>query len=361
LSSICVENTRVWTANASQTGAYVAEFIANGSVVASTALNLTANTPQTFTFAGDPTTLSAVRLVFNGTPVAAESGPFESCAPPPPTATLSSICVENTRVWTANASQTGAYVAEFIANGSVVASTALNLTANTPQTFTFAGDPTTLSAVRLVFNGTTLATDEGPFEGCAEPPTITLTPVCSDEGLVWRVTTNLPGNYQAQVVSNGTVIETIDLTLTANEQRTFQFNADSATPNIVRIVFQNREVIAQEGPEPCVSGLSASLAPVCARSGIVWTVFTNRSGNYVAQLMDGVTIVESVNLTLTEFVDTEVTFQNDSSSPRLVRLIFQGSTYAEQPGLTTPCTPTSLPPDVEPVMTNFLYLPTVNR
>jgi hypothetical protein len=274
---------------------------------------------------------------------------------------LSSLCVEETRVWTASASQTGAYVAEFIVGGSVVASTSLNLTANTPQTFTYAGDPTLLDGVRLVFNGAAIATDEGPFEGCTEPPALTLTPVCTDEGLVWRIIANQPGNYLAQVISNGAVIETINLTLTANEQQSFRFTADSATPNVVRIVFQNREVIAQEGPEQCVSGLSVSLAPVCARTGVEWTAFTNESGEYVAQLMNGATVIESVNLSLTAFVDTQFTFQNDSSSPRFVRLIFRGSTYVEQDGLTTPCAPTSLPPDAEPVMTNFIYLPTINR
>ncbi|WP_333888734.1 hypothetical protein, partial [Caldilinea sp.] len=93
-----------------------------------------------------------------------------------PTGTLTSVCINGARIWTATVSQSGAYVAEFIQNGNVVASQPLTLAANTPQTFTYPGDATLLDAVRLVFNGYVVATDNGPFESCT--PSGTLTSVC---------------------------------------------------------------------------------------------------------------------------------------------------------------------------------------
>ncbi|MFN3332071.1 MAG: hypothetical protein ACK47M_06145, partial [Caldilinea sp.] len=362
LSSICVNNTRTWTVNVSQSGAYVVEFLVGGNVQSTTNLSLTANTPQTFTYSGDPTTLSGVRVTFNGNVIASESGPYESCAPPP-TGTLSSLCVDEARVWTVSVDRSGAYVVEFLVGGNVQSTTNLSLVANTPQTFTYSGDPTTLSSVRVTFNGSVVASESGPYESCTDGvrPSVTLTPVCTDEGLIWRVTADQSGSYVAQIVSGGNVIETVNLTLTANTPQTFAFIGDSTTPNSVRIISQNTLVLSVEGPEPCVSGLSAALTRECTRLGVEWTVFTNRSGEYVAQLMLGETVIESINLTLTESVDAQFVFQNDSSSPRYVRLLYQGNEYARLDGLDLPCSPTALPPSAEPQMNNFVFLPTVTR
>jgi hypothetical protein len=64
------------------------------------------------------------------------------------------------------------------------AATNLNLTANTPATFTYSGDPTTLSSVRVTFNGNVVASAKAaPIESCFEPPSVTLTPRCTNEGL----------------------------------------------------------------------------------------------------------------------------------------------------------------------------------
>jgi hypothetical protein len=364
LSSICVNNTRTWTVNVSQSGAYVAQFLVGGNVQSSANLNLTANTPATFTYSGDPTTLSSVRVTFNGAVVASESGPFASCTPPPPTGTLSSICVNNTRTWTVNVSQSGAYVAQFLVGGNVQSSANLNLTANTPATFTYSGDPTTLSSVRVTFNGAVVASESGPFASCTEPPSVTLTPRCTNEGLAWQVTANRTGQYVVQVISNGNVIEQSTLNLTANQPQDVVFTANSYTPNTVRVLYQGVQVSQQTGPEPCVDGLSAAMAPRCERIGTVWTVLVNRSGSYMAQLVDGTSVIESRNLTLTDGLDVDFQFENDSTAPRFVRLVFQGAEYARQNGLNESCVPTSLPPTEEPnlpVLDKFIYLPTVNR
>ncbi len=261
-------------------------------------------------------------------------------------------------------SQSGAYVAEFLVGGNVQSTTNLNLVANTPATFTYSGDPTTLSGVRVTFNGNVVASESGPYESCAEAPSVTLTPRCTNEGLLWQVTASRTGSYLAQVVSNGSVIEQTTLNLTANQSQDVAFTASSYTPNSVRIIYQNVQVIEQTGPEPCVDGLSAALAPRCERIGAVWTVLVNRSGNYVAQLMSGTTVIESRNLTLTDGLDVDFQFENDSTAPRFVRLIFQGAEYARQNGLNETCVPTALPPAEEPNLPQFdkfIYLPTVRR
>ncbi|MBK8799793.1 MAG: hypothetical protein IPM07_27365 [Anaerolineales bacterium] len=367
LGSVCVDNTRTWTVNSSQSGAYVAQFVINNIVVASTPLTLVANTNQTFTYSGDPTTLTLVRVTFNGNGVAQEIGPFESCAPPP-TGALSSVCVDDVRTWTVNVSQTGAYVAQFVIGGGVVSSLNLNLTANTPQTFTYSGDPTTLDLVRVLYNGALVAQEESPFESCiADLPTVVLATQCvENEGLVWQATATRTGAYVAQLTSpGGQIIESVPLSLTANTPQSFAFTADAYIPNVVRVFFQGTQVLEQVGPESCVSGLSIALAPACTNTGDVeWTVLTNIPGAYVAQLVNGNTVIESLDLNLAAGVDVQFTFQNDSSSPRVVRLIFQQSAYAEQEGLDIPCVPTSLPPTEEPTMpgmSNFIYLPTVTR
>jgi hypothetical protein len=365
LSSLCVDDTRTWTVNVDRTGQYVAEFLVGGNVQSTTNLSLIANTPLNFTYSGDPTTLSGVRVTFSGNVVASESGPYESCSPPPPpTGTLSSLCVNDTRTWTVNVSQSGAYVAEFLVGGNVQSTTNLNLTANTPATFSYNGDPTTLSGVRVTFNGNVVASESGPYESCFELPSVTLTPRCTNEGLLWQVIANRTGSYVAQVVSNGSVIEQTTLNLTANQPQDVAFTANSYTPNTVRIIYQSVQVLEQTGPEPCVDGLSAAMAPRCERVGAVWTVLVNRSGNYVAQLMSGTTVIESRNLTLTDGLDVDFQFENDSTAPRFVRLIFQGAEYARQDGLNETCVPTALPPTEEPnlpLLDKFIYLPTVVR
>ncbi|MBE2238149.1 MAG: hypothetical protein IAE81_10185 [Caldilineaceae bacterium] len=368
LGSVCVDNTRTWTVNSSQSGAYTAEFVIDNIVVASTPLTLVANTNQTFTYSGDPTTLDLVRVTFNGNGVAQEIGPFESCAPPP-TGALSSVCTDDVRTWTVNVSQPGAYVAQFVIGGAVVSSLNLNLAANTPQTFTYSGDPTTLDLVRVLYNGALVAQEAGPFESCiADLPTVVLVTECvENEGLLWQATATRTGAYVAQLTSpGGQVIESVPLSLTANTPQSFAFTADAYTPNVVRVFFQGTQVLEQVGPESCVSGLSIALAPACTRTGETeWTVLTNIPGSYTAQLVSGVTVIESIPLTLEAGVDAQFIFQNDSSSPRVVRLIFQQSAYAEQEGLDIPCVPTSLPPTEEPtvpgMMSNFIYLPTVTR
>lgn len=369
LSSTCVDNARVWTVNASQSGAYVAEFLTNGSVVASTPLTLVANTNQTFTYNGDATTLDVVRVTFNSTTVAQETGPYESCVPAPPTGTLNSVCVDNTRTWTAQASQTGAYVAEFLVGVNVVGSTNLNLTANTPQTFTYSGDPTTLGSVRLTYQGTTIATENGPFESCTPPapPNASLVPQCTDEGLVWNALTDRTGTYTAQVLSNGLVIDSVTLNLTANTPQVFTFTADSTTPNTVRLIYEGATIVTRTGPESCVSGVNASLLNQCDRTTgrLVWSVQTNTTGSYTAQLVGGTTVVENQTLNLVSGVEQQFSFTNDAYSPRFVRLLFQGNEYAQLVGPTERCTPpTSLPETEEPTgrtFANYLYLPTLRR
>ena len=366
LNSTCVDEARVWTVNASQSGAYVAQFLINGAVVASTPLNLVANTNQTFTYNGDPTTLDVVRVTFNGTTVAQETGPYESCVLVPPTGTLSSVCVENTRTWTAEATQTGAYVAQFLIGANVVGSTNLNLTANTPQTFTYAGDPTTLGSVRLTYQGTTIATENGPFEDCAPPtpPNASLAPQCTEEGLVWNVLTDRTGTYTAQVLSNGQVIDSVTLNLTANTPQQFTFTADSTTPNTIRLIYGNATVVERAGSESCVSGVNASLLRQCVGPDLVWTVQSNTTGSYTAQLVGGTTVIENQSLNLVSGVEQQFSFTNEAYSPRFVRLLFQGNQYALLQGPTERCTPTSLPETEEPTSRNFanyLFLPNVGR
>jgi len=364
-----VETTRVWTITSNNTGAHVVEFYVDGSLSSTSGLNLVAGTPANFTYSGDPTTLSGVRVTLNGSEVAAESGPYESCTPPPPPPDnpLGSICVQNTRVWTVSVDQDGQYVAEFLVNGSVVSSTNLNLVANTPTDFTYSGDPTTLSGVRITLNGSEVAAESGPYESCTPPPppavNVTLTPRCAATGLVWQIVTDLAGEYTVQVVNGASVLEEKVLTLTAGQQDV-TFAANSYTPNAVRVILQGVQVLEQTGPEPCVDGLSAAMAPRCERIGAVWTVLVNRSGNYVAQLMDGQTVVESRNLTLTANLDLNFQFTNDTTAPRFVRLILQGAEYARQNGLNQTCVPTSLPPTDEPnlpLLNKFIYLPAVRR
>ena len=363
LTSTCVEDIRVWTVTSNNTGMHVVEFLVGGSVQSTVNLNLVAGAPTNFTYVGDPTTLSGVRVTFNSNVVASESGPYVDCAQLP-TATLTSACVDTTRTWTVSASQSGAYVAEFLVGGNVQSTTNLNLTANTPATFTYSGDPTTLSGVRVTFSGNIVAAESGPYESCFELPSVTLTPRCTNEGLLWQVIANRTGSYVAQVVSNGSVIEQTTLNLTANQPQDVAFGVSSYTPNTVRIIYQSVQVLEQTGPEPCVDGLSAAMAPRCERVGAVWTVLVNRSGNYVAQLMSGTTVIESRNLALTNGLDVDFQFENDSTAPRFVRLIFQGAEYARQDGLNETCVPTALPPTEEPnlpLLDKFIYLPTVVR
>lgn len=178
LTSVCANDLWTWTVTATQSGAYVAQFLIGSTVVASINLNLVANAPQSFNYTGDPSTLTSVRVTFDGETVATNNGPFLSCALPPlPTATLTGVCANDLWTWTVTATQSGAYVAQFIRGTFLVASTNLNLTANVAQSFTFSGDPSTLTAVSITFNGQTLATNEGPFGRCTPPPTVTPTPV----------------------------------------------------------------------------------------------------------------------------------------------------------------------------------------
>ena len=281
-----------------------------------------------------------------------------------PQATISSVCAEGVRTWTITANYPGAYVVEFLVGGNVQSTSNVNLIANTPTNVTYSGDPTTLSGVRVTFNGNVVASESGPYESCFELPSVTLTPRCTNEGLLWQVIANRTGSYVAQVVSNGSVIEQTTLNLTANQPQDVAFTANSYTPNTVRIIYQSVQVLEQTGPEPCVDGLSAAMAPRCERVGAVWTVLVNRSGNYVAQLMSGTTVIESRNLTLTDGLDVDFQFENDSTAPRFVRLIFQGAEYARQDGLNETCVPTALPPTEEPnlpLLDKFIYLPTVVR
>ena len=365
LTSVCVDDVRTWTVNVSQSGAYVAEFLVNGTVASTTNLTLVANTPATFTYSGDPTTLSGVRVTLNGTVVAAESGPYESCVEAP-TGTLTSVCVDDVRTWTANVSQTGTYTIEFVDGGSVVQSESIALVASQNKTFTYSGDATLLDQVRIVSNGATVAFENGPYESCVtDTPTVTLAPRCADEGLLWSVTANQTGTYVAQVVSNGVVIEETTLTLTANQPQDVAFGASSYTPNVVRILFQGAQVLEQTGPESCVDGLSAAMVARCAATGtVVWTVLVNRTGSYVAQLMSGQSVLESQNLSLTDGIDEDFAFTEDSTAPRFVRLLFQGAEYARLDGLDESCVPTSLPPTEEPnlpVFTNFIFMPAVRH
>ena len=127
-------------------------------------LNLTANVASTFSYNGDATTLSGVRVTFNGNVVAQEDGPYESCVTTP-TASLNSTCRQRPR-WTVNASQSGARCRPVPGQWRRRGLDALNLVANTNQTFTYNGDATTLDVVRATFNGTTIAQETGPYESC---------------------------------------------------------------------------------------------------------------------------------------------------------------------------------------------------
>ncbi len=366
LSSTCVNNARAWTVNASQSGDYVAEFVENGSVVASTPLTLVANTNQTFTYNGDATTLDLVRVTFNGTTVAQETGPYESCDTTARTGVLDSACVENTRIWVTEVSETGAYVAEFLVGANVVDSTDLNLTANTPQSFTYNGDPTTLSSVLLTYQGTTIVTENGPYESCTPPapPNASLAPQCTEQGLVWNALTDRTGTYTAQVLSNGQVIDSVTLNLTANTPQQFTFTADSTTPNTIRLIYENATIVERAGSESCVSGVNASLLRQCVGTTLVWSVQSNTTGSYTAQLVGGTTVVENQTLNLVSGVEQQFSFTEDAYSPRFVRLLFQGNEYAQLAGPTERCTPTSLPETEEPTgrtFANYLFLPTLRR
>jgi hypothetical protein len=365
LTSTCVQGARTWTVTVSQGGAYVVEFLVNGSVASTTNLTLVANTPATFTYSGDPTTLSGVRVTLNGAVIVAESGSYESCVEAP-TGTLTSLCVDGARVWTANVSQTGTYTIEFVDGGSVVQSESIALVASQNKTFTYSGDATLLDQVRIVSGSATVAFEDGPYESCVtDTPTVTLAPRCTVEGLLWAVTANQTGTYVAQVISNGIVIEEATLTLTANQPQDVAFGASSYTPNVVRILFQGAQVLEQTGPESCVDGLSAAMVARCAATGtVVWTVLVNRTGSYVAQLMSGQSVLESQNLSLTDGIDEDFAFTEDSTAPRFVRLLFQGAEYARLDGLDESCVPTSLPPTEEPnlpVFTNFIFMPAVRH
>ncbi|MCW5841207.1 MAG: hypothetical protein KIT77_08145 [Caldilinea sp.] len=367
LNSTCVDNARVWTVNASQSGAYVAQFLVNGAVVASTPLNLVANTNQTFTYNGDATTLDVVRVTFNGTTIAQETGPYESCDTTVRTGVLDSACVNETRTWVTEVTASGTYVAEFLVGTTVVDSLSLDLTANTPRSFNYTGDPTTLSSVRLTYQGTTVVSENGPYESCAPPPAppkASLAPQCTDQGLVWNVLTDRTGTYTAQVLSNGQVIDSVTLNLTANTPQQFTFTADSTTPNTVRLVYENAAIVTRTGPESCVSGINAALLRQCVGPNLIWSVQTNTTGDYTAQLVGGETVVENVNLSLVNGVEQDFSFTNDAYSPRFVRLLFQGNQYAVLQGPTERCTPTSLPETEEPTgrnFTNYLFLPNVGR
>ena len=318
------------------------------------------------TYNGDATTLCGVRVTYNGNDVASESGPYADCTQVP-SGTLTSTCVQESRVWTVNASQTGAYVAEFVINGSVVASTPLDLVANTDQTFTYSGDATSLSLVRVTFNGTTVAQETGPYETCAPPPAppnASLAPQCTDEGLVWNVLTDRTGTYTAQVLSNGQVIDSVTLNLTANTPQQFTFTADSTKPNQIRLIYENATVVTRAGSESCVSGVNASLLRQCVGTTLVWSVQSNTTGSYTAQLVGGTTVVENQTLNLVSGVEQQFSFTEEAYSPRFVRLLFQGNQYAVLQGPTERCTPTSLPETEEPTgrtFANYLYLPTLRR
>jgi len=427
LTSVCLNDERVWTATVSQSGTYIAEFIQNGNVVASQTLNLTANTPQTFTYSGDATLLDAVRLTLNGYTVAVNNGPFQSCTPTPtptntptqtptftptptntptptptntpiptptntptptptntPTQTPTNTPTQtptNTPTQTPTPTPTGT-----LTQTPTFTPTPTNTPTQTPtptgtltQTPTFTPTPTNTPTQTPTPTGTLTQTPTftpTPTNTPTATPTFTptppetptlevrLTPRCTEEGLVWEITASQSGVYQIQLISDGTVIETLVQTLTANTPQTFAFEGDSTTPNVVRVIYQDVEVLTQEGPEPCVSGLSVALARVCTANGYEWTVVTNRSGDYVVQLVSGNVVIESINLTLTAFVDEQFIFQNDPTSPRVIRLLYQGNVYLEEPGPATACVPTALPPSEEPdlpVMNHFIYLPSVQR
>jgi len=371
LTSVCLNDERVWTATVSQSGTYIAEFIQNGNVVASQTLNLTANTPQTFTYSGDATLLDAVRLTLNGYTVAVNNGPFQSCTPTPtptntptqtptftptPTNTPTPTPTNTpTPTPTNTPTQTPTNTPTQTPTNTPTQTPTPTPTGTLTQTPTFTPTPTNTPTATPTFTPTP-----------TETPTleVRLTPRCTEEGLVWEITASQSGVYQIQLISDGTVIETLVQTLTANTPQTFAFEGDSTTPNVVRVIYQDVEVLTQEGPEPCVSGLSVALARVCTANGYEWTVVTNRSGDYVVQLVSGNVVIESINLTLTAFVDEQFIFQNDPTSPRVIRLLYQGNVYLEEPGPATACVPTALPPSEEPdlpVMNHFIYLPSVQR
>ncbi|HRA65864.1 MAG TPA: hypothetical protein PL187_07560, partial [Caldilinea sp.] len=161
ITSVCTEGVRTFTAVASETGAYVVRFTA-GANVTNTPVNLTANTPVNVPYAGDSTLLTSVTLLYNGATVATYTGPFDSCTP---SGSLTSVCAEGVRTFTAVASETGAYVVRFAA-GANVTNAPVNLTANTPVNVPYTGDSTLLTSVTLLYNGATVATYTGPFDSC---------------------------------------------------------------------------------------------------------------------------------------------------------------------------------------------------
>ena len=95
--------------------------------------------------------------------------------------------------------------------------------------------------MRLTYQGTTVVSENGPYEVLRPPPAppkASLAPQCTDQGLVWNVLTDRTGTT-AQVLSNGQVIDSVTLNLTANTPQRFTFTADSTTPNTVRLVYEN--------------------------------------------------------------------------------------------------------------------------
>lgn len=258
LKSACVGATRTWTATVSQSGSYVAEFLVGGTVASSISLKLTANTPQTFAYSGDPTTLSAVRITLGGATIATESGPFAPCrsdpVPPPqpaPTGTLRSECVGATRTWTVNVSQEGTYSVHFLRNDRVIDSFDLELSANKPRRFTFNGEATELSEVRILFKDKVIASERGPFERC-QPSGATLRSKCVRNKRVWTVTVPQDGKYLVHFLIEDKVVATESLELKADQEHTFTFSGDPTTLSAVRIIFEDKTIASERGPfEKC--------------------------------------------------------------------------------------------------------------
>src|SRR5690606_3278101 len=124
---------------------------------------------------------------------------------------------------------------------------------------------------------------------------------------------------------NGQVIDSVTLNLTANTAQQFTFTADSTTPNTIRLVYENAAIVTRTGQEACIIGVNASLLRQCVGPNLIWSVQTNTTGDYTAQLVGGETVVENVNLSLVNGVEQEFSFTNDAYSPRFVRLLFQGN------------------------------------
>lgn len=304
LTSACVNGERVWTATVGQSGTYVVEFIRGGNVVASQTLNLTANTPPD---------LHLQRRCYPARRRAPDLQRLHRCHRQRTLPKLHAYL---------NANQHANTDTNRHANADINLYTAANQYTNL---YTAATTSTpTLTPTGMLTPTPTFTPPPTNTPTPTETPTLTvrLTPQCTEEGLVWEIAASQSGVYQIQLISEGTVIETVVQTLTANTPQTFAFEGDSTTPNVVRVIYQDVEVLTQEGPEPCVSGLSVALARVCMANGYEWTVITNRSGDYVVQLVSGNVVIESINLTLTAFVDEQFIFQNDPTSSRVIRLLY---------------------------------------